>query len=75
MNKLYIFILSGTNFYATGSLNDEDINKIKDLSYSFLSSFTRESEETIFNSFIEEVLTKYKIHLTPIKINHVFRII
>ena len=74
MNKLYVFILSGTNFYATGSLNDEDIIKIKDLACSFMRNYSREQEETIFESFIEEVLTKYKIRLTPIRINYVFRV-
>lgn len=75
MNQLYVFLLSGISFYATGALNEEDINKINDLSSSFTSNFSRESEETIFNSIIEEILTKYKIRLKPIKINHVFRFV
>ncbi len=75
MNQLYVFLLSGISFYATGSLSDEDINKINVLSHSFMNSLPREPDETIFNSFIEEILIKYKIRLNPIKINYVFRFI
>lgn len=75
MNQLYVFLLSGISFYATGSLNDEDINKINNLSLSFMRNFSKEPEETVFNSFIEEILTKYKIRLNPIKINYVFRFV
>ena len=75
MNQLYVFLISGVSFYATGSLNAEDINKVENLLHSFMSKFPEEPEETLFNSFIREILTKYKIRLKPVKINHVFRFI
>lgn len=73
MNQLYVFLLSGNSFYATGSLKVEEIDKINELSKSFLKNYFNESQETVFISFIEEVFVKYNIRLYPIKINYVFR--
>lgn len=73
MNQLYVFMILGNSFYATGVLKVEEIDKINELSESFLANYNDASPEVIFTLFITEVFVKYKIRLYPININYVFR--